>query len=212
MIIGKWNPSVILTYMAVILSILGISFSLQGQSSSAMLCLIWVGIIDLLDGPVARKMKRTEDEKVFGIMLDTTADVINFLVFPIVIALASETHQTWMLIVYGVYAVLGIARLSAFTSEEMSVRVHSPSPLREDKPVQFYTGLPVTYVALILPFVNLLRFILDAQIFHYVFLFTLVIIALLFVIPIKVHKPGKIGIIAFALLAIVMTLVYIFLF
>lgn len=78
MIIGKWNKSVILTYIGLIFSVLGIFICSTKENSIniAMCCLIISGICDLFDGFIARKCKRTEEEKKFGVQLDSLVDVI----------------------------------------------------------------------------------------------------------------------------------------
>ena len=53
-----------------------------------------------------------------------------------------------------------------------------------------YQGLPVTSVALILPIVYQIRRFYPEQ-FPYIYVLTIFIIALLFVIDFKVFKPGK---------------------
>lgn len=84
MVIGKWNKSVILTYIGLLISILGIyiSFNIENGTKYAMTCLIIAGICDLFDGVVARKCERNEEEKNFGIQLDSLVDVIDFIALP----------------------------------------------------------------------------------------------------------------------------------
>ena len=49
----------------------------------SVLCLVLSGICDAFDGIVARSKKdRTEEEKAFGIQLDSLCDVIAFGFFP----------------------------------------------------------------------------------------------------------------------------------
>lgn len=54
MIIGKYNGSVLLTYLGVILAVIGLGFVLNGQYAQAMICLILAGLCDLFDGTVDR--------------------------------------------------------------------------------------------------------------------------------------------------------------
>ena len=69
--IGKWNKSVILTYIGLTISVLGIMLVLfDVDLKYVMICLIVAGICDLFDGTVARRCKRTKEEKEFGIELD----------------------------------------------------------------------------------------------------------------------------------------------
>ena len=63
MIIGKYNKSVILTYVGVTLSIIGIMFTMNQKIDYAMICLIFAGICDLFDGKIAKMCKRTRRGK-----------------------------------------------------------------------------------------------------------------------------------------------------
>ena len=70
--IGFYDYTVILTYMSLISSVFGITQAIHGDYKQAIFCLAFSGICDAFDGRVARSKKnRTEDEKAFGIQLDS---------------------------------------------------------------------------------------------------------------------------------------------
>ena len=83
MLIGCYNPSVILTYIGICVSIMGILNA--HDLKFAFICLMIAGVCDMFDGPIARKCKRDDLGKAFGIQIDTLADVTNFVVFPMVL-------------------------------------------------------------------------------------------------------------------------------
>ena len=86
MVIGKWNKSVILTYAGLLVAVLGIFLAFtQEKINYAFCCLMVAGVCDLFDGMVARRCKRTEEEKMFGIELDSLVDVVSFIALPICI-------------------------------------------------------------------------------------------------------------------------------
>ena len=81
--IGVYDYTVILTYMSLISAVCGMVFASQDSFTAAIICLLLSGICDAFDGTVARTKKdRTEDEKGFGIQLDSLCDVVSFGVFP----------------------------------------------------------------------------------------------------------------------------------
>ena len=102
MFIGKYNRSVILTYAGVGIAFLGVALVLAGQIAPAMICLILAGVCDLFDGVIARRCKRDEVVKEFGVQIDSLADVMDFLTLPSVLGLyltggmgaVSYTHLT----------------------------------------------------------------------------------------------------------------------
>ena len=88
MFIGKYDKSVVVTYLGVLSTMLGIYFIL-GYSvpklTGAFICLMISGICDMFDGKVARMCKnRTAEDKEYGIQIDSLTDMISFIAFPIV--------------------------------------------------------------------------------------------------------------------------------
>ena len=73
--IGFYNYTVILTYMSLVSSVLGMFFACglcggQPHPEYAMICLMVSGLCDMFDGKVARTKKdRSEAEKKFGIQM-----------------------------------------------------------------------------------------------------------------------------------------------
>lgn len=174
LIIGEWNPSVITTYLAVIACALGIRFALE-NSQVALVCLIFAGICDFLDGPIARRIKRTPKAKEFGIQLDSLADVFNFVMFPCVILICY--YNTLLSIAISMfYAIMGIARLANFNVKAINEESNG-----------YYEGLPVTFIALILPLSHIAGALIDMP---YIFdSIAMILTGALFVINIPVKKP-----------------------
>ena len=180
MFIGKYNKSVILTYLGIALSVAGISLAFAARARLAIICLISVGICDLFDGTVARRCKRNEDEKRFGVQIDSLCDVVDFLVLPVAICIGSGFTAAWQIGLYVLYVLAGITRLGYFNIIADS-----------DAPVKHYSGLPVTFSALIFSLVWLICTISFKSALVYVLPCTLAVTALLFVLNIKIPKPGK---------------------
>ena len=198
--IGKWNKSVILTYFGLVLSIVGIVLAIYGKNIKyAIICFMYAGICDLFDGTVARRCKRTKEEKAFGIELDSLVDVSSFIALPLVI-LASINTRLIYLPIYIIYAVFGTARLAYFNIDTAD----------SNKAVKYYIGLPVTFAALIFSLVFLLKYVLDNSLFIIIYNLVTLLVAILYILRIKVPKPGlKISICLF-ILAIILTVVYLF--
>ena len=201
MFIGKWNKSVILTYIGLAVSIFGILICFNNNEKSigfAMSCLIIAGICDLFDGQLARKCKRTEQEKNFGIELDSLVDAIDFIALPIAIFLRLQMNTWYHYIIMVIFAICGIARLAYF-----NIMVED-----NNKPVKYYMGLPVTYTALIFPVFYLLKYILPLNIFSIIYTVLIAIVAVLNIINIKIIKPKGMAYLVFSLLAIIMLILY----
>ena len=68
--IGVYDYTVIATYLS-LLGLGGLYSAAQNEPLDAMLCLMLAGLLDAIDGRIARTKKdRTEQEKRFGIQID----------------------------------------------------------------------------------------------------------------------------------------------
>ena len=201
MFIGKWNKSVILTYIGLAVSIFGIFICFGNKNNSiniAFSCFRIAGVCDLFDGSIARKCKRTEEEKKFGIELDSLVDIIDFIALPIAIFLKLEMNTWYHFLIILLYAMCGIARLAYFN---ISVEDN-------DRPIKYYSGLPVTYSAMIFPLFYLLKYLMPLNIFSIGYALLIVLVAALFILNIKIIKPKGVAYIAFSLLAIIALVLY----
>lgn len=200
MFVGKWNKSVILTYMGMMSAVTGmfLAFKLE-KINYALCCLMISGVCDLFDGMVARRCKRTQEEKLFGIELDSLVDVISFIALPICIFIAMGLTHVWDIIIYLIFALVGIARLAYFNIDTAD----------SENAIKYYLGLPVTYVALIFPFVFLLSKVIPGNIFSIILEVAILVVSLLELLKIKIPKPKGVWYAIFGVLAIAMLVLYI---
>ena len=202
MFIGKYNKTLILTYLGVASALIGMNFALQGDFKVTMICMVIAGVCDLFDGKVARMCKRTEEEKQFGIQIDSLADMVGFVVFPVVIGYSLGLNNWYNILAYVLLVLAGITRLGFFNI--------TVAEKNTDVPVKTYSGLPVTSTSIILP---LFWFVCEAMKgvdFTTIYTYIIYIVALLFVLNIKVPKlKGKAYIIAGIIAAIGLALLFI---
>lgn len=79
--IGFYDYTVVVTYISLVSSILGMFCAIDGRLTLAVSCLAFSGLCDMFDGKIARtKKNRTDDEKSFGIQIDSlvTLSVLGF--------------------------------------------------------------------------------------------------------------------------------------
>lgn len=202
-LLGVYNYTVILTYVGMLFSFAGIHFVFSNNDRSfilALLCLMVAGVMDMFDGKVAStKKNRTPSEKLFGIQIDSMADIISYGVFPslIVYKLAIGDKQypidhPWqariVICICALYLLCALIRLSYFNVDEME-RQNQTSESRHE-----YRGLPVTSVAIILPAVFIVSYFLGSSrppIQAAAIL--LVLMSIAFISPFKMLKPHLIG-------------------
>ena len=178
-LIGYYTKSVILTYLSVISAIIGMYIALiENEPKYALLLLIISGLCDAFDGKVARTCKRTEQEKQFGVELDSLADLIAFIMFPIIIFYSLGLHSIINVIIFILFALGGVIRLAYFNTIA-----------DQNAPVKYYSGLPVTSTAIIFPVFYLLTILLTTNTFNTIYTIVMLITSILFVLNFKIKKP-----------------------
>ena len=201
--IGYYNYTVILTYISLFCSIAGMLFTVNGWYKMAVLCLALSGLCDMFDGKIARrKTDRTDDEKCFGIQIDSLCDVVCFGVFPAMICYCLGMNHIPGVIILCLYCVASVIRLGYFNVMEEK-RQNETSELRH-----YYQGLPITSMAIILPFLYLLRRGCGKN-FLLVIHVAVVVVGVLFISDFKVKKPqNPMVILLVALVALALSMMF----
>lgn len=182
--IGFYDYTVILTYMSLMSSVFGMIFGIRGNFTLAVVCLLLSGVCDAFDGIIARtKKNRTEDEKSFGIQLDSLCDVICFGIFPALLCYFMGVDGILGMLVIFLYCLCAVIRLAYFNVLE------GKRQKTEDGCNKTYRGLPVTSIAVVLPIIYSLKFLLLDFIFKILLHFMLGIEAFLFILNFSVKKP-----------------------
>ena len=183
--IGFYDYTVILTYLSLVSSVFGITQAIHGDYKTAIFCLALSGVFDAFDGRVARtKKNRTEDEKAFGIQLDSLCDVICFGAFPALICYLLGVRGTLGLILVFFYCTCAVIRLAFFNVLEANRQK------TEGGSNKTYRGLPVTSIAFILPLTFWLQFILPDMVFLILLHAVLLIVGFLFILDFPLKKPS----------------------
>ena len=102
---GYANVANCVTLLGLLFSLAGCFFALNASARLGVTFLIASGICDLFDGAVARKIKRTQIAKEFGVQLDTVVDAVSFGVAPIIIVYSIVGAPWHSLLVYAFYIV-----------------------------------------------------------------------------------------------------------
>ena len=212
--LGFYNYTVILTYLSLCSAVTGIFVGVSGTGHPfiATTCLMVCGFLDAFDGIVARSKKdRTEQEKKFGIQIDSLVDLVAFGVLPCAIGYSCYTSHylnsfklsdkwhfmkplanckvTIFFIVFALFVLAALIRLAYFNVME------EERQNKTDEKRKYYLGLPVTSSCLIFPTIMLIQYIIgkgfDISPFYVV---AMLIVAFLYVSKIKIKKPGLKGI------------------
>lgn len=182
--LGFYDYTVILTYMSLVFAVSGLLLTDSGLFPQAVACLVVCGICDAFDGTVARTKKdRTEDEKAFGIQLDSLVDMVSFGVFPAVMSIHMGSGSLLSKVIAIAYSICAVIRLAFFNVQE------AKRQQQEEGCRKTYRGLPVTSISIIYPLVYLLRGFLPQARFAAVLAAVMALTAFLFILDFSMKKP-----------------------
>lgn len=193
--LGFYDYTVVLTYISLLISMGGMMFTMNGHFKLAVTCLALSGLCDMFDGKIARtKKNRTEDEKRFGIQIDSLCDIVCFGVAPALLCYRLGMRSLVGIAILMIYVLAGLIRLAFFNVMEEQRQNET------DENRKYYQGLPITSAAIALPIVFMLSPLIGRD-----FLVTLhavvLTIGILFVTNFKLKKPKN------ATLAVLVTIV-----
>lgn len=215
--IGFYNYTVVVTYISLLCSMYGmilcvkqsiISGGVNGDYRLAVLMLALSGLCDMFDGKIARTKKdRTEDEKKFGIQLDSLCDVICFGAYPVLLSYCIGMRGRLSSAILVIYVLGAVIRLGYFNVMEEKRQKETAEKRKE------YQGLPVTSIAVIFPVLffvgSLIKGFGFANALSLVLQIGMLITGILFVVDFKVKKPGNLTIAIFVLIvAVIMIFIF----
>lgn len=202
--IGFYDYTVILTYIGLSCTVVGMTQAIDGRFRIAIVCLALSGLCDMFDGKIARSKKgRTEDEKLFGMQIDSLCDVVCFGVYPAMICwlLGVRSIVGWILICF--YCICSVIRLGYFNVLE--TKRQQP----EDGANKCYHGLPITSMAIVLPLVFMLQIFISTAVFICALYLSLFVVGLLFVVDFPLRKPNNIVLTVLVLLVAIAVMIVI---
>lgn len=118
--LGIYDYTVVLTYVSLMVSIGGMMLSVNGHLNLAVLCLAISGLCDMFDGKIARTKKdRTEEEKCFGIQIDSLCDIVCFgvgpaIILPLVVVFRPLLGKEFMVALHAAVLVVGLLFITDF--------------------------------------------------------------------------------------------------
>ena len=194
-LIGVYNAPATVTMMGLVCGVLSCWLILHEQPEFAVVAFIWAGIFDLFDGMVARRKVREQMEMDFGIQIDSLADIVCFGMTPVFILYGLADLGFVTIVVSILYVIAVIQRLAYFNVLQTEARGG----------IQFYTGLPVTFAALIFAIAFSAYKLLPIAYFSIIAHVAVLLVAAAYVLPIRIRKPKGIVYIVMPILAVVFT-------
>ncbi len=201
--IGFYDYTVVLTFVSLMSTVIGMTQAMDGRFRIALICLAISGLCDTFDGKIARSKKnRTDDQKLYGIQLDSLCDVVCFGVFPAMICYLMGMNGVLSIAVLCYFVLCGVIRLAYFNVLETNRQTG------DSDSEKVYHGLPITSISVILPLVFVLGIFVTDQVFLYMLFAAMLIVGTLYIVDFRLKKPKDwmiytlIGIVACAVIAV----------
>ena len=193
--LGRIDPPSMLTLLSIVLSCTAVILTEHGRLELGAICLMYAGLCDLFDGWLARKLRVSGEAAELGKQLDSLADMASFGVVPPLLIFAAGLRGTAMGLAAVFYACCAAIRLAHFN-------VHGTIGEGSGR---YYTGLPVTYAALVFPLVLYVCTSPAMPPEGWPLQLSLWAVGMLFIVRIPVPKPRGAAYAVFVALAVVLT-------
>ncbi len=183
--IGFYDYTVILTYLSLISALFGITQSAAGNFEIAVICMGICGVCDSFDGRIARtKKNRTDDEKAFGIQIDSLCDLVCFGIFPAFFCYELGLKSILGFVIICFYSICAVIRLGYYNVLEEKKK---NAPAEQTNGAAFH-GLPVTVSSILTALTYCLIYVLPENIFGIVLHIVPILIGFLFILDFPIKK------------------------
>ncbi len=202
-IIGYYNYTVVLTYLGMISACIGMFLAIDHKLWLSLWCLMVAGLCDMFDGTVASTKPRDENQKRFGIQIDSLCDLVGFGVLPGVIVYTVSENKLTSAVTAVFITLAAVIRLAYFNVLEENRQKEETGHRKS------YLGVPVTTIALLLPIVYVLNVngILTST---YCYQIAAAVVGIGFLTPVYIKKPQLIGKIAIVVLGLMEAVAMVF--
>ena len=182
--IGFYDYTVVLTYIGFCSGVTGIFCASMNYVRWSVFFLALSGFCDMFDGKIARtKKNRSDEEKSFGIQIDSLSDMVCFGILPVTICFKLGMKYIYSMVILALYALAGLIRLAYYNVMEAKRQAET----EENR--EYYQGLPITSMAIVLPIVFVFSPLLpDYQTFVVLLHMVVAGVGTLFIVNFKMRK------------------------
>ena len=182
MFIGYYSIANGVTLFGLLSAVTACFLAANGDIKYAIYMLFLACICDLFDGKIARTTKnRSDEEKFYGIQLDSLCDAISFGVTPCFIAYSFGFKGWFDILIYGIFIVCGVIRLAYFNT------MANKNP---GKKVKFFRGVPIPMSTFLVTLLFTITTFSSPAVSVWFFRLGYLAMAIAFIFNIKVKKPN----------------------
>lgn len=183
MFIGYYDLANLITLLGLSSAVGAMLLAGAGYFKLAVMALLFAGLTDMFDGRVARHANREDRKaKMFGIQIDSLADMVSFGVAPAVIAYHMGCNSWYDIVILIFYVICGAIRLAYFNTQAITET--------KDLNLKTFTGFPIPTICFVLPFMILMTVYISPSIMAWVFKAAYFAVGIAFVVKLKIKKTG----------------------
>lgn len=182
MFIGFFSLANTVTLAGLISAVISCFLAANGNFKLAIYMLFLACLCDTFDGRIARATpNRTDKEKFYGVQLDSLCDVISFGVTPCFIAFSFGFDGIIDVLIYCLFIACGAIRLAYFNTLTYTY---------PNKAGKVFRGVPIPISTFIITLLFLFTTFIPANVSVWLFRILLLLLALGFVLNIRIKKPN----------------------
>ena len=178
MVIGMYKFWSFFSYIGLLFGIISIYYSKINNIKIALIFLMLSSLIDIFDGTIAQKFKRTDSEKQFGIEIDSILDTINFGAIPVIVFLNMGFSSIYDYTIVFFYLFVVTMRLAFFNTNLVKLKGCNNK-------YEVYYGFPVTTIPMFMILGYILYLVTKINCIMPVIM---IVSSLLFILKIKIKR------------------------
>lgn len=183
MFLGNLHQSNVIILLRLFFGAVGVGFAVINETQYALVSLIIAAIIGIFTYRLGATFERDEAQVSFALELDVLADMVVYGLLPSALLVQLTFQSVLGVFIMALYLLAVAIRLAHFNRSERFLG---------DLPENAYKGLPLQAAAIVLPVISFLGYVIDLQIFQYIWGLVFIALGAGFVITYPVPKiPNK---------------------
>lgn len=183
MFLGNLHQSNVIILLRLFFGAVGVGFAFISETQYALVSLIIAAIIGIFTYRLGATFERDEAQVSFALELDVLADMVVYGLLPSALLVKLTFQSVAGVFIMALYLLAVAIRLAHFNRSERFLG---------ELPENAYKGLPLQVAAIALPLVSLLGYVMELQIFQYIWAIVFIGLGAGFVITYPIPKiPNK---------------------
>lgn len=183
MFLGNLHQSNVIILLRLFFGAVGVGFAMINETQYALVSLVIAAIIGIFTYRLGATFERDEAQVSFALELDVLADMVVYGLLPSALLVQLTFQSVFGVFIMALYLLAVAMRLAHFNRSERFLG---------ELPENAYKGLPLQAAAVALPLVSFLGYVMNLQIFQYIWAIVFIALGVGFVITYPIPKlPSK---------------------